>query len=102
MTTTYTVTDTATLNTAIQNVDTATSGDYVIKFANDITLTAQMWALNVKSGVTLTISGDDGNGGNYDLNGANAHRGFFAYSGTVTIAGLDIVNTRAVGGAGGT
>jgi hypothetical protein len=106
------------LNQAIATVDAASSGDFVIQFTADITegtdaggsisfegktLSAplDLYALDLQSGVTLTISGTTAGGGRYTLSGAGNYRGFFAYSGSVTIQNLVIANTAAVGGNGG-
>jgi hypothetical protein len=106
------------LNQAIATVDGATSGSFVIQFTADITegtdtdgligfdgkpleAPPDLYALNLKSGVTLTISGTTASGGSYILSGAGKYRGFFAYSGSVTIQNLVIANTAAVGGTGG-
>ena len=97
MTTTLTVTDFNSLESAISTVDAATSGDYLIKLSNDIFEGADsLTPLYLKSGVTVTIDG-----ANHAIDGGGAHRGFFVYSGTVTIANLTIRNMAAIGGAGG-
>jgi hypothetical protein len=105
------------LNQAIATVDGATSGSYIIQFTANITegtdtgdsitfngntLSAppDLYALNLQSGVSLTISGAAANGGSYTLSGAGKFRGFFAYTGAVTIQNLAIDDTLAKGGAG--
>jgi Hint domain/Passenger-associated-transport-repeat len=101
------------LNQAIADVDSATSGAFSIVFTgniiegtdagdqiffagNSLSAPAELYAINLKSGVTLTI---DGNGNT--LSGANTYSGLFAYSGAVTIDDLAIENTVAQGGSGG-
>ena len=100
------------LNQAIATVDAATSGSYTIVFTADITegtdtgdsisfngktlsAPADLYALNLKSGVSLSI-----NGAGYTLSGASKYRGIFAYAGAVTIQNLSISNALAQGGAG--
>ena len=100
------------LNQAIATVDGATSGNFIIQFTADITegtdtggtitfngqtlsAPADLYALNLASGVTLTI-----NGGGYALSGASTYRGIFAYAGAVTIDNLTIELAVAQGGDG--
>ncbi len=100
------------LNQAIALVDSATSGDYIIQLTGNITegadtggtitfngemlaAPAALYALNLQSGVLLTIDG----GGN-TLSGASQYGGLFAYAGSVTIQNLAIENTVAAGGSG--
>ncbi len=90
------VTDFASLNAAIDAADAATSGDIVITLTNDITETATLDAINLHTGVTLTIDG-----GGHALDGAGQYRGLFAYAGTLTVSNLSIDNTVARGGDGG-
>ena len=107
MTTSYTVNTEADLNNAIQQIDltggsSAANTEYTITFGAGLTgasalqLTADLDAINLASGDTLTI---DGNGA--EMNGLSNQRGFFVYAGTVTINDLTIENTVATGGAGG-
>ena len=80
------------LNQAIATVDGAGAGDFIIQFTANITegtdtgssitfngntlsAPADLYALNLKGGVSLSI-----NGGGYTLAGANIYRGLFAYS----------------------
>ncbi len=86
--TTFTVTDQATLATALSS---AVNGD-TIKLANTIALTSDLPA--VVNNVTI-----DGQGNT--LNGGGVARGLFVYSGTVAIGNLTISNALAQGGAGG-
>ena len=75
----------------------ATGGDgtdYVITLAPGATLTeaADLFAVNLAGNDTLTIDGEGAT-----LDGANAHRGLFIYSGNVTIDNLTIADTVARG-----
>ncbi|HZL01146.1 MAG TPA: hypothetical protein VFC47_14750, partial [Caulobacteraceae bacterium] len=87
------------LNIAILAADTATpgSGGYEIDLAGTITLTGALEAINLPTGVTLDIEGD-----NAILDGGTSgQRGLFVYSGAVSIENLTIQNMVAQGGAGG-
>ena len=104
-TTTYTVssegatfsnTDTTTLNGAIRTIDTAPVGNYVIDITGNISLTAELLAINLPAGSTLVI---EGNG--HTLDGGGTQRGLFVYSGDVTIENLTLQHMLAKGGAGG-
>ncbi len=90
------VTDFASLNAAIDAADAAAAGDFVVTLANDITETGTLDAVNLHTGVTLTIDG-----GGHALDGAGQYRGLFAYAGTLTVSNLSIDNTVARGGDGG-
>ncbi|WP_419727803.1 beta strand repeat-containing protein [Lichenicola sp.] len=84
------------LNAAIQTVDAATSGQsYTIAFTQTITESTNPMALNLASGVNVTVDG-----GGYLLNGSGAYRGLFVYAGSVTIQNLTIENSLAQGGTG--
>jgi hypothetical protein len=107
MPTSFTVTDEADLNSAIQQIDltgssSAANTSYTITFGAGLTgmdalqLTTDLDAINLASGDTLTI-----NGAGAEMTGAGDQRGFFVYSGTVTINDLTIENAVATGGAGG-
>lgn len=63
-----------------------------IHFQADITLTAELPA--IQQNITI-----DGNG--HTLSGGGAFRGFFVYTGEVTIRHLTIENMSACGGDGG-
>jgi hypothetical protein len=100
------VTGYATLSDAITAVDGKTSGYYTIQLTSDSVETADPAAINLASGVGLTISGANGIGG-YALDGGavagvGGHRGLFVAAGTVTIANLVIQNAAAIGATGGT
>ncbi len=110
------------LNAAIGHVDGQTTGSYDIQLTGNITAgtssntnvalfyngsavivkgtvlpaSNEPYAVNLASGVNLTIDG----GGN-TLSGAGAYRGLFVYNGNVTIQNLTIANAKAQGGTGG-
>ncbi|MBV9579125.1 MAG: hypothetical protein JO057_11095, partial [Chloroflexi bacterium] len=67
-----------------------------LKLGGNFTLTTPLEAINLSSGVTLTIDGL-----NHTINGGFDQRGLFVYSGTVTIENLTLQDMKAVGGAGG-
>jgi hypothetical protein len=87
----------AQLDAAITALDGMLSGSYTITFTGNIAETADPTAINLQNGVSLTINGDG-----HTLDGGSAHRGLFAYEGTITIEDLTIAHALAVGGAGGT
>jgi hypothetical protein len=96
LTTIFTVTTEASLNTAIAEIDTtgadaATNTAYTIDFADNIKLlgTVARDAINRDSGSTLTIN-DDGD----TLDGTGAQRGLFVYAGTVDVGNLAIDDDR--------
>jgi hypothetical protein len=113
-TTTITVTNEALLNAAIGTVDAATSGTFQIDFnvsrlslgtdlGNTFTLNGttesdpvDLFALNLHSGVALTINGEGD-----ILDGGSNNRGLLAYAGNVIIENLTIQNATAQGGNGG-
>ena len=98
-------TNAATLNGAISLIDTqGVSGTtYTINITGTISLSSDLLAFNLASGVKVLVEGTNGGGGltNQTINGNNAHRGFFVYSGIVTLDDLTIQNAKAQGGAGG-
>jgi len=98
-------TDTNTLNGAIRTIDTGAAGDYVINITGPIDLTTQLLAINLPSGLTLTIEGTDSSGSvaqTETIDGASTYSGLFVYSGIVTIKDLTLQNMKAQGGNGGT
>jgi len=95
MPTTFNVTDEADLNADITTIDAAASGAYQLDLTGNILETTALEAINLHSGVTLTIDG-----GGFALDGASQQRGLF-YSGDVAIEDLTIQNATAKGGAGG-
>ena len=96
--TTCTVNNSSDLVTAITTIDNDPTHSYVINIGSSITLTNSaadtLPAINTTSSVTI-------NGGTNVLDGGSAQRGFFVYSGNVTINNLTIQNTLAAGGNGG-
>ena len=97
------VSSAAELSADIKKIDLASQAtggdgtDYAITLAPGATLTeaADLYAVNLAGNDTLTIDGEGAT-----LDGANAHRGLFIYSGNVTIDNLTIADTVARGGAG--
>lgn len=106
MQTSFTITSAADLATDIKLVDqtgtdAAINTAYTFTFdlsngASIATLGAQLDAINLDAGSSLTILGNGDT-----LSGAGAYNGFFVYAGTVEIENLTIADARAVGGAGG-
>jgi hypothetical protein len=105
MTTSYTnVSSASALSADIKAIDQASAADkgngtnYSITLTARATLTesADIDAINLTGKDTLLIDGE----GAY-LNGANAFRDLFAYSGATTIYNLTIENAVSKGGAGG-
>jgi len=102
--TTYSDVSTASqLSADIEAIDLASQADggngtrYTITLEGaTLTESADISAINLAGNDTLTI-----NGQNAILNGADAYRGLFAYSGNLTIENLTIENAVANGGAGG-
>ncbi len=103
MTTSYTVANTTDLNNALQAIDLSalTNTAFTIDFSANITLSQDLWAINLQHGDTLTINGSNGSGGSYTLDGNNnQHRGLLVTSGAVTIQNLTIADATAAGGEG--
>src|ERR1700683_1509827 len=98
MTTTLTASTTAQLNQDIATANAATSGGFIIDLLSNITATAQLSAINLQSGVPLTIDGSDGSGGVHTLNGAVTN-GFVVDAGSVTIENLHLNNAVLKGGS---
>ena len=100
-TNTFTVTTQAELNAAIETLDAGVSpGSYTINITSDITegqagQPAGIYAIDVASGVTVTIDG-----GGFALNGAGKDGGLAVIRGKVTIQDLTIEDAIAKGGAG--
>src|SRR5580700_3079048 len=91
MTTILTASTTAELNQDIAAADAATSGSIVVDLQGNITETADLDAINLQSGVTLTINGSNGSGGSYTLDGAGSYSGLLVDAGSaVAIGNLDI------------
>ncbi len=106
VTTSFVITDLANLTADIGSIDVggsdaAGSTAYTFTFnlaggASTLALAAQLAAINLDSGSSLTI-----NGSNDTLNGGGLYRGLFVYAGSVTIDNLTIADTKALGGNGG-
>ena len=91
MTTTLTASTTAQLNQGIATANAAIAGGFIIALQGNITETTQLHAIDLQSGVPLTIDGSNGSGGIYTLNGAGS-RGFVVDAGSVTIQNLGLSN----------
>ncbi|MGO8740102.1 Hint domain-containing protein [Rhodoblastus sp.] len=88
------------LNAAIETVNGSAPGAYEIQITSSFTegdagQPAGLYAINLQSGVTLTINGDG-----QVLSGGGADGGLAVLSGNVTIESLTIEDTVAAGGAG--
>ena len=99
MTTTLTASTTAQLNQDIATVDAAAAGGFIIDLQSNITETANLDAINLQSGVQLTINGSGGSSGSHTLDGAGSF-GLVVDAGSVTIENLDISNAVLSGGSG--
>jgi hypothetical protein len=91
------VTTEAELNAALAEAggEAAGSGAYKIDLGANISLTAAMAAIDLRSGVTLNIAG-----GGYALNGKGSQQGLVVTSGTVTVEDLTLEHMLAQGAAG--
>jgi hypothetical protein len=98
MTTTLTASTTAQLNQGIATANAAIAGGFIIALQGNITETTQLHAIDLQSGVPLTIDGSNGSGGIYTLNGAGS-RGFVVDAGSVTIQNLGLSNAVLSGGS---
>src|SRR3954452_19714096 len=102
-----TITTIAQLNDVIgqANNAAANSGAYEIDLGLNvvIALTTGIYAINLKAGVTLDIKGHGAtiDGKNEATQQSYNQRGFFVYSGVVTLENMTIANTVAHGGDGG-
>src|SRR5271167_2244363 len=94
MTTTLTASTELQLDAAIAEANAATSGDFVINLGTTITETADLTAIDLQSGVTLTIDGSDGSGGYFTLDGGGLYNGISVDAGgagsVATVENLDI------------
>src|SRR5262249_44925136 len=70
--------------------------NYTITLTGAINLGAELPAINLASGDTLTIIG-----GGHTLDGADTYRGLFVYAGTVAVQNLTIAHAVASGGGRG-
>ncbi|HEY1935885.1 MAG TPA: Hint domain-containing protein [Acetobacteraceae bacterium] len=98
----YTVNDQADLIAALKAIDSGSAANYTIELGSEatpavITLTGDLPIITVPSGGSLTIVGNDGT-----IDGAGQYSGLLAYSGDTTIQNLNIDDTAAIGGNGGT
>ncbi|MGA8821070.1 MAG: hypothetical protein WB624_27590, partial [Xanthobacteraceae bacterium] len=108
ITTTFTASDFNSLNTAIKDIDAdaATNTSYTIKVTAGISL-GVLEAINLDSGSSVTIEGMNSGGTSAQvetINGQDLERGFFVYSGSVTLENLTLTNMTAGefnGGGGG-
>jgi len=98
MTTTLTASTTAQLNQGIATANAAIAGGFIIALQGNITETTQLHAIDLQSGVPLTIDGSNGSGGIYTLNGAGS-RGFVVDAGSVIIQNLGLSNAVLSGGS---
>ena len=86
----------ATLNISIGALLTAAPGNYEIDLTGNIGLTANLTAIDLPSGVSLTIEGND-----HRIDGNGEHSAFFVDSGSLTLDDLTVAHAVAQGGAGG-
>ena len=94
---TFLVSSDAGLNVLVSFIDLFGSATaYTIQLTANITLATDLTAINLPAGASLTVDG-----GGFKLDGAGLYRGFFVYSGTVTIQNLTIADAAATGGAAG-
>ena len=84
------------LNAAFATANAATSGAFEVDIKNNLQFTSDKLQIALKPGVSMLINGE----GNL-IDGANAHRGLFVYSGAITIENLTIEHAAAIGQAGG-
>ena len=86
----------------VGGTDSAANTPYVIQVATDLSMTADIPAITLASGDTLTIMGDNPDNTNLSatIDGGGS-RGFIVNSGSVTISDLSLVAMSAPGGTGG-
>jgi len=86
----------------VTGLNAAANTAYTINITSQINLTSALEAINLDSGSSLIIEGTNGSGAakTQTIDGEGDQRGFFVYSGTVTLENLNIENAHAVGGAG--
>lgn len=89
---TVTASDTASLNTAIAEINAGTAT--TINITGNITLNASLTAINTSNAITI-------NGNGNTISGGGTQRGLFVDGGTVAINNLAIAQTVAQGGNGG-
>ncbi len=107
MTTVFNVATEADFDAAIVAIDaggadSAPNTAYVIQVATDLSMTADIPAITLASGDTLTIMGDNPDNTNLSatIDGGGS-RGFIVNSGSVIISDLSLVAMHAPGGTGG-
>lgn len=93
---TVTVSNETELYNALAALPSASS-DTTISFTQNIVLTQNLPFIQTNGTNSVTIDGQ----GLYTLDGGNQNRGFFANSGTIIIQNINIENTLAKGGDGG-
>jgi hypothetical protein len=106
---TYVVTNESQLNSAISAIDaasvTAPAGSaYVIDVTSDLTLGANITAIDLAAGSSLLITGSTvpfGGNPTAVIDGDTLHRGFVVQAGAVTFDSLNLINMLAAGGRGG-
>jgi hypothetical protein len=81
---------------ALTTVSTNPGTSYRINFTSNVTLNASTTLPAINTTSPLIISGN-----NNTLDGGGVQRGFFIYSGIVSISDLSITRAQALGGAGG-
>ncbi len=96
MSNTVHVSNEADLNAAIISADHAAPGSFTIDLDVGFTLTADLQAVNLNTGTSLTIDG-----GSHTIDGDGLFRGLFVNSGSLTLSNLTVADTVARGGAGG-
>ncbi len=98
-TTTLTASTELQLNAAIEEANAATSGDFVINLGTTITETANLTAIELQSGVTLTIDGSGGSGGYFTLDGDGLYNGISVDAGgagsVATVENLNVGNVSS-------
>jgi len=107
-TTFFAVSDETQLNAALLAIDAASvtapaATAYTIDVINDITLNADIAAINLAGGDSLYSTGDAPAYGNNlaTIDGNGSFRGFVALAGSVHLDSLIISDTQAKGGSGG-
>ncbi len=101
VTSSFTVGSAADLSAALAAIDrtgsaAAANTAYTISFTANVTLTADLPAIDLAPGASLTIVGNG-----FTLDGGGAHQGFVDYAGLVGINDLTIEQAVALGGSGG-
>src|SRR5271157_3023264 len=102
----YTITSEADLDAAIAAIDvggtaSAANASYIFLITTDLSLSSDIPAINLATGDTLSIQGDNTDNTNLSavIDGGGS-RGFIVNSGSVNIANLSLVAMTAPGGTG--